>query len=760
MKIKKIILPLLCLSFCQAPDFATASKENLEETRLIRKKQEEEYKESLLQDMRRGFNLPELEKNIKEAEKSLKNDKKLLERFPENCNFKEKVTQGEKYVAELSAQIEALNASINKELAKEGNQPFNPSSDLKERTLILTGHSIDLEQNEEEKRVSVPEKTNLGVGLESLPIEILGQILRHYISDDCLPSFCEDIANLSVNKYFREILGNYSPKEFYIPTVGTLKYILEARPLHAVENLHLLTLTDLDTVIISNLCDSIRKNRSIKTLAFYNSPLTKECIDILVSNPTVTDLNLQGAGIGGQNSIKIAKAFTNLKALNLLNNQIEDKEAGALIEILLNNSSLETLNLGVNQIGKKIIDLFAHSTLTNLYLASNLIGDEGIKGFSKNSNLRILNLIQNQIGDSGAKILAQSLINGHPLTEVYLNNNKIEVEGSKALGESLVSNKNLKILDLGFNNIESEGGEAFAYGLAYNLTLTDLDLSANLLKDRGVIACAKALKSNSDLPIAYLKLRSNQMGVESAKELAAYLKNNRTLKLLDLGFNCIGNEGAQVLSEALTDHKTLTILDLSSNSIQEAGAETVSKNFLQNKSLTALTLNGNELIGKNKGKVCLQDFLSNSKLKTLSLQDNKIDNESIKECAKALTGNSTLTVLDLSGNSIKDEGVKELAKVLSSNSTLTKLFLRHNNIGNEGAKELANVLTSNAVLTQLFLNLNDIGKEGAVALVESLKQNTTLVTLDLMMNSQIEENEKEEIFNPSNPQVNKVILYN
>lgn len=56
-------------------------------------------------------------------------------------------------------------------------------------------------------------------------------------------------------------------------------------------------------------------------------------------------------------------------------------------------------------------------------------------------------------------------------------------------------------------------------------------------------------------------------------QLAAALKGNTSLKVLDIGGNNIGPEGIKVLLEALRGNETLTTLELGYNPIGEAGAK-------------------------------------------------------------------------------------------------------------------------------------------------------------------------------------------
>ena len=64
-------------------------------------------------------------------------------------------------------------------------------------------------------------------------------------------------------------------------------------------------------------------------------------------------------------------------------------------------------------------------------------------------------------------------------------------------------------------------------------------------------------------------------------------------------------------------------------------------------------------------------FIANSALTTLNLQENSIRVNEAKAMAKVLETNSTLTTLKLQNNPIGDDGAKVLAEALKTNKTLS-----------------------------------------------------------------------------------------
>jgi Ran GTPase-activating protein (RanGAP) involved in mRNA processing and transport len=107
------------------------------------------------------------------------------------------------------------------------------------------------------------------------------------------------------------------------------------------------------------------------------------------------------------------------KTLVLHHNKITKEGAFKLAEALKNNTSLEKLNLGYNNIGdtgvEYIVDalLKSNKTLLKLHLQSNLITEKGTEHLAKmltmNRSIRHLGLDYNIIGDRGVQLLSLAL---------------------------------------------------------------------------------------------------------------------------------------------------------------------------------------------------------------------------------------------------------------------------------------------------------------------------------------------------------------
>ena len=202
------------------------------------------------------------------------------------------------------------------------------------------------------------------------------------------------------------------------------------------------------------------------------------------------------------------------------------------------------------------------------------MGDAGVEGLARLTNLSSLNLMENQIGDAGAEALGR--LSG--LTSLDLSNSQIGATGAEALARLSA----LTSLNLSGNHI----GDAGAKALARLSSLRWLDLWRNQIGDAG----AEALSRLSGL--TSLALGGNRIGDAGAEALARL----SGLTLLDLEGNQIGDTGAEALSQL----NGLTSLHLGGNRIGDAGAEALSRLS----GLTSLALENNR-IGDAGGRALL-----------------------------------------------------------------------------------------------------------------------------------------------------------
>ena len=196
---------------------------------------------------------------------------------------------------------------------------------------------------------------------------------------------------------------------------------------------------------------------------------------------------------------------------------IDDLDAMKLAIALRDNTTVSSIDLGnCNLTSAGMISLF--------------------KTLRKNSTVRTLSLDGNRIGRKGAKAAADALRGSKlALRSLNLSGNKIGVDGARFLAVSLSSPDvcTLEHLDLGMNRIENEGAKEIALALYTNNKLKKLSLNGNGFGTDPAKMLATALNHNETL--RSLNIRANPIGEEAVKSFACVIfqKGN----LVDLGFD-------------------------------------------------------------------------------------------------------------------------------------------------------------------------------------------------------------------------------
>ena len=131
-------------------------------------------------------------------------------------------------------------------------------------------------------------------------------------------------------------------------------------------------------------------------------------------------------------------------------------------------------------------------------------------------------------------------------------------------------------------------------------------------------------------------------------EIAAALRDNRTVTALWIGDNLFGEAGVKLLAEAVRDNRTLIMLDLWKSNIGDAEAAILAAAVQQNRTLTQLCLRGNQ-IGDSGARALAAALQHNSTLKVIDLSDNQIGEAGATalRSAQAHQHNATLATLVL-----------------------------------------------------------------------------------------------------------------
>mmetsp|Transcript_7244 Transcript_7244/g.25530 ORF Transcript_7244/g.25530 Transcript_7244/m.25530 type:complete len:353 (-) Transcript_7244:86-1144(-) len=256
------------------------------------------------------------------------------------------------------------------------------------------------------------------------------------------------------------------------------------------------------------------------------------------------------------------------------------------------------------------------------------------------------------------------------------------------------------------------------------------DLAAVALEDEDDI-------SDDDEPLdthgklAYLA-KCDELGLIPVSQVLKYLEQEE-MQITHYG---LGQAGVQALAEALLANSSVTTLRVGDNNLQPAGAACLCEALVQKNPNPVVELDLAENGVGEKGIAALTRLFEPkaSKLTTVCLRGNKLQDREAKLLAEKLSGNTTVTYLDLSVNLFSERAGRALGQLLEENGFLKELNLAWNNLRGKGAAALAAGLKLNAALEVLNVGWNGLGAEGAAAVGDGVATNVGIVEIVLSCN--------------------------
>jgi len=203
----------------------------------------------------------------------------------------------------------------------------------------------------------------------------------------------------------------------------------------------------------------------------------------------------------------------------------------------------------------------------------------------------------------------------------------------------------------------------------YCLKIDSISLISMELPDTVVDLLSNALKSTHFQKVEFKNNDFGQKGINFALD---YLKNNPTLKTFSFVDNPINNiDDINKLCELVKDHPSIENLALGNCKGEDIDGYEILTRIMNagRNNLVSIDLSSNDI---STGGTHISDFLAaNPILKSLYLDENKLNDRDALVIAKALKHNTKLRFLDLTdNNSITKRGWKALRKAEFDNTSL------------------------------------------------------------------------------------------
>lgn len=344
----------------------------------------------------------------------------------------------------------------------------------------------------------------------------------------------------------------------------------------------------IETLLSSNnnmrtltIKDSLSDGRGIGALS---NGLTASALETLVLSDASSLTNRSYCVLMTGVSNMLKSSNSQLKRLDLSNNEMNDDGISMLSGGLSGNSTLQTLNLAnclfsTVRTWQSLASALSTSTVEHLIIISSGLTDEDIAalshGLSSNFTLKTLTMSLNpDITSIGWQALSEVMPNS-ALKELNASCCGLDDESLLSLANGLAANTNLKTLTLGNNGRATGRGWSRFFRSSIlqnpNTAMETLVVSSNQFEDEAMLALTNDLATNSKL--RRLDLSDNRSLTAAGLQLLStvFQSNHTLLEVVDLGCNAVTNEVLRGLAISLVGNTTLEILDVTSENITPEG---------------------------------------------------------------------------------------------------------------------------------------------------------------------------------------------
>eukprot|EP00980_Cylindrotheca_fusiformis_P030276 scaffold24618_cov127-Cylindrotheca_fusiformis.AAC.9 len=377
-----------------------------------------------------------------------------------------------------------------------------------------------------------------------------------------------------------------------------------------------------------------------------------------------------------------------LMKIDLSQRGLQPSDARLVKMALSQNANLTVLKLGYNNLGDSGVKTLAggiavHRSLVLLDLGFNNFGDEGAMplatAMQQASNrfdggtLKTLYLAGNMIGEDGAFAMADFIRQGSQLSKLYMTGNRIGAEGVKAITEAILEHeirRHGEAMLMAAENENPVAEDAEKTRIRSFSGMQELFLGGTGMGTLGCHAVARLLEKTSYLRV--ISFPNCDIGDEEVGILASSIKANKAslpIECIQLSFNDMRHKGLESLTNAVWGSTTLKELRIDNNNIGDRGAHQVAAILPALKALEVLDVGFNSI--KATGlNVLMKAVAESQQLQSLSVSGNAIDVPAAKAVAYALAYNQSLRSLYLVHCNINHEGQRHISAGIVSNSNI------------------------------------------------------------------------------------------
>lgn len=251
---------------------------------------------------------------------------------------------------------------------------------------------------------------------------------------------------------------------------------------------------------------------------FLNDDSCFHLSDMLLTNSTLTELNLHGCRIGPSGAQRLFSGLPSnrgLESLNLSTNQIGDAGMKFLANAIVFGLDVKKINLSNNNITGKGINLLTEAfetqnKLTHIDLSWNHFYTLGTANFlnklSESMVLKNLNLAWTSLQGPRIGLALKNIAANNSIRKLDLSNNKLEGEAIKSLITSLNKAKKMVLLNLSYNPMTPEDALTVLYRLksvAVKVTHVYMDNVVVNNKFLTLLETIKQIKAKKNLVVTY-----------------------------------------------------------------------------------------------------------------------------------------------------------------------------------------------------------------------------------------------------------------